>query len=174
MRQGFVEDFQNLNPKPSKEKDHGDFEPKDLYHEKVKILNRFKKQIYKNNKMEMKAYTMVDVAPISMTLTPNLFHHNNVRITYARISNFRLEPRRSIPLYFLAMPHSMVIVTKAPFTTIPTHIITSMRSIPRISRGTDLVNMHTKMFREVDEIFIGQPSDPGGKGLGPLRPLGPS
>jgi len=34
-RQGFVEDFQNLNPKPSKEKDHGDFELKDLYQEKV-------------------------------------------------------------------------------------------------------------------------------------------
>jgi len=124
--------------------------------------------------MEMKAYTMANVAPISMTFTPNLFHHNNVRITYARISNFRLEPRRSIPLYFVAMPHSMIIVTKAPFTTTPTHIIIGMRSIPQISRGIDLVNMHTKMLREVDKIFIGQPSDAGGKGLGPLRQLGPS
>ncbi len=114
----------------------------------------------------MKAYTRVDVSPIFVTFTPNLFHNNNAIITYAGTSNFKLEPKR----YFVAMPHSMVIVTKAPFTTTPTHTITSMRSIPQISRGTNLVNMHTKMLREVDGIFIGQPSYPRGRGLGPLRP----
>jgi len=45
VRQGFVEHFQNLNLELAKAKDHGDFEPKDLYHEKVKIPNRLKKQI---------------------------------------------------------------------------------------------------------------------------------
>ncbi len=49
-----------------------------------------------------------------------------------------------------------------------------MRSKPQISRGTDLVNMHTKMLREVDGIFVGQPSNSGGRGSGPLRPPGPS
>jgi hypothetical protein len=43
VRQGFVEYFQNQNPKPSKAKEHGDFELEDLYHEKVRILNRFRK-----------------------------------------------------------------------------------------------------------------------------------
>jgi hypothetical protein len=73
---------------------------------------------------------MVDVAPIYITLTPNLFHHNNVRITHVGTSNFKLEPRRSIPLYFMAMPHFMVIITRTPFTTTPTHTINVMRSIP--------------------------------------------
>ncbi len=55
VKQGFVEHFQNLSPKPAKVKDHGDLEPKDLYHERVKILNKFREQIWKNNKVEMKA-----------------------------------------------------------------------------------------------------------------------
>jgi hypothetical protein len=38
----FVEDFQNLNPELARAKDHGDFEPKDLYHKWVKIPNRLK------------------------------------------------------------------------------------------------------------------------------------
>jgi hypothetical protein len=46
-RQGFVEHFQNLNLEPAK--DHGEFKPEDLYHERVKISNRFRKQIWKNN-----------------------------------------------------------------------------------------------------------------------------
>ncbi len=62
------------------------------------------------------------------------------------------------------MPHSMAIVTKAPFTTTSTHTIISMRSKPQISRGTDLVSMHTKMLREVDMIFVRHPLDPGGGG----------
>ncbi len=45
VKQGFAKHFQNLNPKPTRTKDHGNFEPEDLYHEKVKIPNRFKEQI---------------------------------------------------------------------------------------------------------------------------------
>jgi hypothetical protein len=47
-----------------------------------------------------------------------------------------------------------------------------MRSIPHTPRGTNLVSMHTKMPRVVDRIFVGQPLDPRGKGLGPPRPPG--
>jgi hypothetical protein len=36
VRQGFVEDFQDLNRELVKAKNHGHVEPKDLYHEKVK------------------------------------------------------------------------------------------------------------------------------------------
>jgi hypothetical protein len=35
VKQGFVEHFQNLNPKPARIEDHGDFELENLYHEKV-------------------------------------------------------------------------------------------------------------------------------------------
>jgi hypothetical protein len=131
VRQGFAEHFQNLNPKPIKAKDHGDFELEDLYHEKVKIINRPREQIWRNNKVEMKAQTVANIIPISITLAPNLFHHNNIGGTCAKTSNFKVEPIRSIPLYYVAMFHSMVTITKASFTTIPTHIIVGMRSKPQ-------------------------------------------
>ncbi len=55
---------------------------------------------------------MADVVPISVAPAPNLCHHNNVGIiTNAKTSNFRVEPIRFVALYFVAMPHSMVIIT---------------------------------------------------------------
>jgi hypothetical protein len=45
VRPRFVEHFQNLNLKLAKVKNNGDFELKDLYHERVRIPNRPKKQI---------------------------------------------------------------------------------------------------------------------------------
>ncbi len=54
VRQGFVEHFQNLNPKPARAENHGYSEPKELYHEKVRILDIFKEHIQKDNKVEMK------------------------------------------------------------------------------------------------------------------------
>jgi hypothetical protein len=47
----------------------------------------------------MRAQSMANIVPIFVTPTPNLFHHNNVKGTYARTSNFKVEPIRSIPLY---------------------------------------------------------------------------
>ncbi len=41
--------------------------------------------------MEMKTQTKVDIIPISIVLAPNMLHHNNVEIIYARASNFRME-----------------------------------------------------------------------------------
>jgi hypothetical protein len=41
MKQGFVEHFQNLNLKLARIRNHGHIEPKDLYHKKVKIPNKF-------------------------------------------------------------------------------------------------------------------------------------
>jgi len=38
-------------------------------------------------------------------------------------SNFRMEPVKFVPLYSMVMPHSMVTVIEAPFTTTPTHTI---------------------------------------------------
>ncbi len=130
VRQGFAKHFQNLNPKPTKAKDHGVFELKDLYHEGVIIPNKLREQIWKNNKVEMRAQIMADLAPIFIIPAPNMFHHNNVGGTYARTSNFKVEPIRFVPLYYVAMPHSMVTVTKVPFTTTPAHIIVVMKSKP--------------------------------------------
>jgi hypothetical protein len=45
VRQKIVEHFQNLNPKLARTWDHGDFELEDLYHEKIKIPDRLRKQI---------------------------------------------------------------------------------------------------------------------------------
>jgi hypothetical protein len=64
----------------------------------------------------------------------------------------------------------MVIVTKAPFVTTLIHIIVSMKCKLWTPRETQLVNVHTKMPREVDMIFVGQPLDVGGGSLDPPRP----
>ncbi len=55
--------------------------------------------MWRDNKMEMRAQIMVDVVPISVAPTPSLLYHSNVGITYARTSNFRMEPVRLVPLY---------------------------------------------------------------------------
>ncbi len=72
------------------------------------------------------------------------------------------------------MPQSMVTVTEAPFVTTPAHIVVSMRSRPQTPRETQLVSVHTKMPREVDTIFVGQPLDLGRRSLEPPRPPRPS
>ncbi len=90
--------------------------------------------------MEMKAHTVANVVLISIAPTPNMFHHNNVGVTYARTSNFKVEqiPLYFVPLYFVLMPHFMVTIIKAPFTTTSTHTVAGMRSRPWTSRGTNL------------------------------------
>jgi hypothetical protein len=54
--------------------------------------------------VKMRVQTMAYVVPIFVAFTPNLFHHNNVGVTYTGTSNFKVEPIRSVPLYFAAMP----------------------------------------------------------------------
>jgi hypothetical protein len=41
-----------------------------------------------------------------------------------------MEPIRSIPLYFVTMLQSMVIVIEVPFVTTSTHIVVGMWSKP--------------------------------------------
>jgi hypothetical protein len=43
MRQRFVEHFQNLNLELARVGNHGHIELEDLYHERVKIPNKFRK-----------------------------------------------------------------------------------------------------------------------------------
>jgi hypothetical protein len=104
---------------------------------------------------------MVDVVLISIIPPPNMLHHNNVEAIYARISNFSVELVRFVSLYFVAIPHFMVIVTKALFTTTLARTIIDMKFKPHTLKGINLVNMHIKMPKEVDNIFVGQPSNLG-------------
>jgi hypothetical protein len=47
---------------------------------------------------------MANVVPIFVAPTLNMLHHNNVGVTYGRNSNFKMEPIKSIPIYYVAMP----------------------------------------------------------------------
>ncbi len=96
---------------------------------------------------------MANIVPIFVTFAPNMLHHNNVRITYVRVSNCRMELIRSIPLYFVAMLQSMVIVTEIPFVTTPTHSVVGMRFRPQTLRVTQLVSVHREMPKEVNKVF---------------------
>ncbi len=67
----------------------------------------------------------------------------------------------------------MIRVIKLSFVSVPISIVVGIKSIPQIPRGTKFVNLHKDMLWEVNIIFAGQPSNQGGGGLDPLRPLGP-
>jgi hypothetical protein len=62
-----------------------------------------KKNIWKVNRVEMKAQVVTDIVPISIAHAPSLLHHNNVGITYGGTSNFKMELVRFVPLYFMAI-----------------------------------------------------------------------
>jgi hypothetical protein len=112
---------------------------------------------------------MIDIVLIFVALAPNMLHHNNIGITCAGASNFRMEPVRSIPLYYVAMLQSMVIVTEVPFVTAPAHTIVGMRSKPQTLWVTQLVSVHKKMPKKVNKVFARQPSYLGGGGSRPKR-----
>jgi hypothetical protein len=54
--------------------------------------------------MEMRAQIMADVIFISIASIPSLLHENNIGVTYARPSNFIMEPVKFVSLYSMAMP----------------------------------------------------------------------
>jgi hypothetical protein len=113
---------------------------------------------------------MADVVHIYVSPTPNLLHHNNIGITYVGISNFKIEPIRFVPLYYMAMHKSMITVIKAPFVTAPIHTIVGMRFRPQTPRGIELVRVHEEMLRKVNKLFTSQPSNPKGGNSDPPRP----
>jgi hypothetical protein len=47
---------------------------------------------------------MADIIPISIAQLQSLLQQNNIGVTYAKISIFRMELVRSMPLYFVALP----------------------------------------------------------------------
>jgi hypothetical protein len=116
---------------------------------------------------------MVDVVPIFVALTPSLLHHNNVGVTYAGTSNFRMEQVRFVPLYFVVMPKSMITIIEVQFVSILIHIVVGIRSRSQTLRGAKLVNVHEEMPIKVNKVFASRPLNPGGGGLDTLGPLRP-
>jgi hypothetical protein len=54
--------------------------------------------------MEMRTQNCGRCSANTIAPTLNLLHHNNIGVTYARISNFKMEPIKFVPLYFMAIP----------------------------------------------------------------------
>jgi hypothetical protein len=73
---------------------------------------------------------MVDVVPIFVAFIPSMLHQNNIGVTYARTSNFRMEQVRPMPLYYVAMPQFIIIVTKVLFVSALVHIVDGVKSRP--------------------------------------------
>jgi hypothetical protein len=63
-----------------------------------------KKQIWKENRVEMRVQIMADVIPISIAFIPSMLHQNNIGVTYAGLSHFKMEPIKFVPLYYMVMP----------------------------------------------------------------------
>jgi hypothetical protein len=55
--------------------------------------------------MEMRAQIVAVVVPIFVAPVPSLLHQNNIGVTYAGTSIFKMELIRSVPLYSMAMLH---------------------------------------------------------------------
>jgi len=85
-----------------------------------------------------------------------------------------MELLKYVPLYYVAMLQSMVIVTEISVITSLAHIVVTMRSRPQTLKETQLVSVHTEMPREVDMIFVGQSLDLGIGSLERQRPPRPS
>lgn len=116
---------------------------------------------------------MVDIIPISTVPITSLLHQNHIGISYVKISNFKMEPVRSMPLYPLTMPQSIIKVIEPPFVSTPIHIINGVRSRMQTLRTIEFVSLHEYILGEVNNFFAKQPLDLGGGGLDPLGPLGP-
>ncbi len=121
----------------------------------------------------MSAQTRVNVVSISIAPIQSILQQNNTGITYAKTSNFKMEPGRPMPLYFVVMPRFIITITEAPFVSTQVTIVGNMKSRPHIPRGTKFVNLHEDFPREMNKVFANQPSYQGGGGSDSLGPLGP-
>jgi hypothetical protein len=90
----------------------------------------------------MRTQTRVNVVSISIAPIQSLLQQNNIGITYVKTSNFIMEPRRPMPLYFVVMPQFIITVIEAPFVSTPVIIVGNMKSRPHTLRGTKFVNLH--------------------------------
>jgi hypothetical protein len=96
---------------------------------------------------------MANVIPIFAVSIPSLLHQNNIGVTYARTSNFKMEPIRSVPLY-VAMPRFIFTVTKALFILTLVHIVDGVKSKSQTPRGTKFVSLHENIPRRVNNFLV--------------------
>jgi hypothetical protein len=52
----------------------------------------------------MRAHNVAYVVPMFVVPIQSMLHQDNIGITYARNSNFKMEPITSMPLCFMVMP----------------------------------------------------------------------
>jgi len=78
---------------------------------------------------------MADVVPIYVVPIPSLLHQKNIGVTYAGTSIFKMEPIKFVQVYSMAMPYSIIIITKAPFVSTPICIVDGVKSRSQILRG---------------------------------------
>ncbi len=96
---------------------------------------------------------MVDIIPISTVPITSLLHQNHIGISYVKISNFRMEPISSMPLYPLAMPQSIIKVIEPPFVSTPIYIVDGVRFRMQTPRTTKFVSLHEDILGEVNKVF---------------------
>jgi hypothetical protein len=60
--------------------------------------------------VEIRVQIVVDVVLVFGALIPSLLHPNHIGVTYARTSNFRKEPVRFMPLYYMTIPQFLITV----------------------------------------------------------------
>ncbi len=96
---------------------------------------------------------MANVIPIFVAPVSSLLHQKNIGVTYVGISNFRMEPVISVPLYSMVMPQSMIIGIEAPFIFALVHIVEGVKSIPQTPRETKFVSFHEDVPRKVNNFF---------------------
>jgi hypothetical protein len=84
-----------------------------------------------------------------------------------------MEPIRFMPLYFVAMPYSIITIIETLFVLAPIHTIDGVRSKPQTPRGTKFVGLHENISREVNKVFASQPLNLGRGGSNPLGSPGP-
>jgi hypothetical protein len=102
----------------------------------------------------MKVQIVANVVLIFVAFVPSLLHQNNIGVTHIGTSNFKMEPARFVPLYYVVMLQSIIIVTEAPLISSPIHIVDGVKSIPQTPRGTKFVNLHENILGKVNKIFV--------------------
>jgi hypothetical protein len=109
--------------------------------------------------VEIRAQIAANVVLISIALVPSLLHQNNIGITYIGTSKFRMELIRFMPLYFVAMPQSIITVIEVSLISTLIHIGDGVRSRPQTPRGTKFVSLHENIPKEVNKVFANHPLD---------------
>jgi hypothetical protein len=112
----------------------------------------------------MRVQIGVDVVLIFVVPIQSLLQLNNIGVTYARTSIFRMEPVRSMPLDFMAMPLSIITIIEVSFVSALVTTTGGIKSKPHTSKGTKFVNLHDDFPKELNRVFASQPSDQRGGG----------